>query len=251
MKTLAHLALALLAFVASPGCRLVEGVVALVDLALGAVVYVVLNGGLHAAVFVLAVLTGNLEHYEPTQMDLHGARLGHLECGNCEDGEDLYLAEGEQTMIVTEGDWAVREFEGRAEAFALQIDEPGDTELTWTDGTQELVQRVHVREVADIAVFDLATGEELSALTLAVGETRDLEILGVDAEGHRLAGNYRSATADETLLLERAGFHRYEGLEDGAPAGTGLLVTGALAGEATLTVSLGGMTRELPVHVTE
>ncbi len=247
-KTLRISSSATALLVAAQGCGLVRGAVNLVELVVGVAFDVALNGGINAAILVLGVLYGGLD-YDHQYLDVSGARVGHLDCSSCEGGEDTYVAAGEEVTVVPEAGWSVSEFGGEATAFNANFDTAGDTELTWTDGERDVTQRVFVRDAVDVAVLDLDLGGELTRLDLKVGETRSLEILPVDAEGHLLAANYEHASVADTELATtvRGGLHTYEA---DALTGTIVQVTGNLEGETTLTVRVAGLDRTLPVTIT-
>jgi len=245
-RTLRSLALVMALVFGAQGCGLVKRTTNLVDRAIGAVFVVALEGAIHVTIFVLGVAEDGLD-YEPERLETSGARLGHLDCSHCEGGEGVYVAAGADYTVLPEESWRVVELDATG-PHQQRFDEPGDASLTWTDGTQDVEQRVLVREAVDVAVFDLATGEEVAEIALALGETRDYEVLGVDAEGHVLAGTYEAATVTdpERVSGERAGLHTFAA---DTTTGTVVQLTGLLDGATTLEVSVAGVTRSLPLTV--
>ena len=176
-------------------------------------------------------------------------RIGHLSCANCEATEDgVYVASNDVALVVTEGDWRVQEFsENDAGAVAATFDASGDTSWTWTDGTQEITQPVFVRDAIDIAAFDLSAGEEVQRVELAVGETLDLELLPVDAEGHILAANYQDVSfADAIAFAERVSFTSVEGWDN---VGTIARITATTPGESSFVVRCAGAERTFEIVV--
>lgn len=181
------------------------------------------------------------------------ARIGYVSCSNCETQDGLYIATNDVAVVVTPGDWHVDEFANdQSGAFLASFDMAADTQWTWTDGDQEIVQPIYVRDAVDIAAFDLGALElgahvELDRIELAVGESVDLELLPVDAEGHVLAGNYRDVSfADAVAFSERVSFTPIEDWEDG---GTIARITGTAAGESTFVVRCSGVERTFEIVV--
>lgn len=176
------------------------------------------------------------------------ADIGYLSCANCETDEGIYLATGDTALVVTHGDWRVAEFADNPGAFAASFDMSGDTSWTWTDGTDEIEQTIYVRDAVDIAAFDL-TGDdvEVDRIEVAVGETIDIELLPVDAEGHVLAGNYLDVSfAQAVAFSERVSFTAVEGWDD---AGTVARITGTAAGESSFLVRCSGVERSIEIVV--
>ena len=176
--------------------------------------------------------------------------FAELSCSNCETGEAVYAATGDALVVTTEGDWYVEEFaDANANAFAVTFETSGDTHWTWTNGSESYEEEVRVRDTVDLAVFDLAAGNvELDRVELEVGQTLDLELLPVDAEGHVLAGFYEAVSfASPIVQSERQAFVAIEGWDE---AGTIAQLTGTTSGETTMTIrARGGVERTLTVVV--
>lgn len=179
------------------------------------------------------------------------ARVGYVSCSNCETQDGIYIATNDVAVVVTPGDWYVDEFASDGTgAFIASFDMEADTQWTWTDGEQELLQAIYVRDAVNIAAFDLGAddgGAELDRIELSVGESIDLELLPVDAEGHVLAGNYLDVSfASAIAVSERVSFAVIEDWEDG---GTIARITGSAAGESTFVVRCSGVERTYEIVV--
>ncbi len=130
--------------------------------------------------------------------------------------------------------------------FAASFETSGVSVWTWTDGSQRFEQSIEVADGVDIALFDLESGREVDALDLEVGETREIEILPVDAEGHILAATFESVGFGDSLVsAERVGFVAVEGSESGTIA----RLTAEVAGTTIMTVSVAGIERTISLAV--
>lgn len=232
----------------------------LADPVLEPLVPYVLDGALTVLVLTLHVLDGDLDYDgQPVWIcyascdDSDGdqvpdAAVGRLDCVNCsQEGGALHFATNEAAIVLPEDGWRVEELETEG-AFGASFEMPGETSWTWTNGDQQIEQPIRVSDAVDVAVFDLSRGNvEIDALELAVGESRELEILPVDAEGNVLAALYDEVEIGSGIAAsERAGFVVVDGWEE---TGTVARVTGSESGETTITVRVAGLERTIGLSV--
>lgn len=227
---------------------------------LEAVIPYVIDGGLTALVLALKVLDGDLDYGgqpvwicyascdDADEDSIPDDAVGHLDCVNCSRaGDALHFATNEATIVLPADGWWLEEFETEG-PFGASFETAGETSWTRTDGERRVEQPVVVSDAVDVAVFDLTGGNvEIGGLELAVGESREMEILPVDAEGNVLAAIYEEVAIDGGIAeSQRAGFASVEGWET---TGTVARVTGTASGETAMTVRVAGLERTLPLSV--
>ncbi|MAQ13773.1 MAG: hypothetical protein CMN30_03140 [Sandaracinus sp.] len=230
----------------------------LADPVLEPLVPYVLDGALTVLVLALHVVAGDMD-YEGNPVWICYATcddstevppaqsVGSLDCVNCaQDDGALHFATDEAGVVVPAEGWWVEEL-GTEGAFGASFESAGDTAWTWTDGETRFEQTIRVRDAVDVAVFDLTAGNvEIDALELAAGESHELEILPVDAEGHVLAALYEAASAGDLATTERTGFVAVDGWDE---TGTVSRVTATATGTGEFTVRVAGLERVLPLTV--
>ena len=173
--------------------------------------------------------------------------IARLNCVHCGQEATLRFAAGTTTLVIPEDGWYVDEL-GDQGPVAVSFDEVGASSWTWTNGVDTYEQPLDVAEAMDVALFELGGGDgEVDAIRLAVGETLDVELLAVDAEGRILAGAFDElALGDGSLFAaERVGFVSVEG----GAVGTVARLTGVTAGETTVTARVGGAERTVVLTV--
>jgi len=232
----------------------------LADPVLEPLVPYVLDGALTVLVLTLHVLDGDLDYDgQPVWIcyasceDADGdsvpdQTVGRLDCVNCSQTDGaLHFATNEAAVVLPADGWWVEELETEG-PFGASFETRGETAWTWTDGEQRIEQRIEVSDAADVAVFDLTGGNvEIDTLELAAGESRELEILPVDAEGNVLAALYEEVRFEEAIAeSERAGFVAVEGWE---ATGTVARVTANASGETAMTVRVAGLERTIELSV--
>lgn len=232
----------------------------LADPVLEPLVPYVLDGALSVLVLVLHVVDGDLDYdgqpvwicFASCDGDLDGdapeQTVGRLDCVNCSQAEGaLHFATNEAAVVLPADGWWVEEFETEG-PFGASFEMTGEISWTWTDGDERIEQPIHVSDAVDVAVFDLTAGNvEIDALELAPGESRELEILPVDAEGNVLAALYEDVRFDSAVAeSERVGFVEVEGWDE---TGTVARVTASASGESTMTVRVAGLERVIELSV--
>lgn len=216
----------------------------------------VLDGALNILVLGLVIIEGDNTYYEDHpawvcvttcrdgEPDVD-SRVARLDCAHCTSDGSLHFATGETSIVLPEDGWYVEEL-GDQGPFAASFEASGESAWTWTDGEQRFEQSIAVADGVDVALFDLGAGREVDAIDLSLGETREIEILPVDAEGNVLAATFERIGFDDDLVsAERVGFVTIQGSESGTIA----RLTADVAGTTTMTVRVAGLERTISLAV--